>query len=85
MKSFEGTVLKTTQLGVLFELPCGRRLALKAGEAVLQQADALLGRRVRFQAHLHESTLSLASPIFVIGSSYGLQAVQAQARAEAAE
>jgi hypothetical protein len=86
MKTYEGTITAGAHQGhVRVELPDGHRISLRAGEQVLQQAQALLGRRVRFQAMLHESTLSLASPIFVIGSQFGLQAVRAEAERQAAE
>ncbi len=79
MKTFEGIIQGLRGGCVRVELSDGKRIDLKAGEAVQAQAEALQGRRVRFQAELHESTLSLSSPIFVIGSSMGLVAAQAQA------
>lgn len=83
MKTYEGTIQGARGGCVRVELCDGKRIDMRAGERVQQQAEAMLGRRVRFQAELHESTLSLSSPIFVIGSSYGL--VAAQAKAQAAE
>lgn len=86
MKTFEGIIQGLRGGCVRVELLDGKRIDLRAGEAVKQQAEALQGRRVRFQAELHESTLSLSSPIFVIGSQMGLVAAQAQSQAgQAAE
>ena len=53
----------------------GRRLALRASVRTALDAIPLVGRRVRFQAELSEHTQCLTSPVFVIGSSYGLRAV----------
>ena len=88
MKTFEATVLGS--LGdvpgrVWVETLDGHRMHVVAGEAVRVQAETLIGRRVRFQAALHESTLSLSSPIFVVGSQYGLQAVRGQPVAQKSE
>lgn len=88
MRTYTATVIAAREGFVTAELPTGERIDLKAGAEVEARAEALRGRRVRFQAMLHESTLSLASPIFVIGSQYGLQAVAPaafEAEAEAAE
>lgn len=88
MKTFEATCLgRGSHSGnVWVELTTGERIELKAGADTQDAAERLQGRRVRFQAMLHESTLSLASPIFVIGSQFGLQAVAgATVKAEAAE
>lgn len=88
MRTYEATIHAAREGFVTVELPTGERLDLKAGADVEAQAERMRGRRARFQAFLHESTLSLASPIFVIGSQHGLQAVAGAAvvaQAEAAE
>jgi hypothetical protein len=84
VKTYEGTILDVSDCVVTVRYSCSGghgELDLKAGADVCAQAERLRGRKVRFQAHLHESTVCLASPIFVIGSSYGLQAVAQDARA----
>lgn len=91
MRTYTAIILSAREGFVNVELPCGSRVELKAGADVEAQAERMTGRSVRFQALLHESTLSLASPIFVIGSQHGLKAVAdaavrpTQAEAEAAE
>lgn len=75
-KLFEGTVITRHEGGVLLEMLDGKRITVKAGDQVQAQAENLIGKRVRFQAMLHESTPCLASPIFVVGSQFGLQAVR---------
>lgn len=57
----------------------GRRLALRASVRTALDAIPLVGRRVRFQAEISEHTQCLTSPVFVIGSSYGLRAVDGAA------
>jgi hypothetical protein len=52
-----------------------RRIALRASVRTALAAIPLVGRRVRFQAELSEHTQCLTSPVFVIGSAYGLRAV----------
>ena len=81
MKTFEGIIARAQRRdSVCVEFRDGNRIELLAGAAVREQAEALLGRRVRFQAQLHESTLSLSSPIFVVGSQFGLQALAGERR-----
>lgn len=53
----------------------GPRIALRASVRTALDAIPLVGRRVRFQAELSEHTQCLTSPVFVIGSAYGLRAV----------
>lgn len=50
---------------------------LRCGARVAVEALASMGRRVRFSAELSELTQTLTSPIYVIGSEYGLKAVEA--------
>ncbi len=90
MRTFTAQIVGFDPGHVTFRLPCGARKRLKAGEQTRRQAISLLGRNVRFQAALSEETESLASPLFVLGSSFGIQAVREQAelqglRCEAAE
>jgi len=75
VKTYEGRILDVSDCVVTVEQGW-RTVELKAGADVCKQAEALKGRKVRFQAQLHESTVHLASPIFVIGSGFGLQAVR---------
>jgi hypothetical protein len=56
-----------------------QRLALRASVRTALDAIPLVGRRVRFQAELSEHTQCLTSPVFVIGSSYGLRAIDGAA------
>jgi hypothetical protein len=81
MKTYEGVIRETAgNRIILTETGSGETLSLKAGEATLTQARAMVGRRVRFQAQLHESSIFLAAPIFIVGSQYGLQAVREETR-----
>ena len=79
MRTFVGTVKGFAPGQLTIELPCGTRKTLRCGEETRRQGLSLLGRSVRFQAFLDEGTESLASPLFVIGSSFGLQAVRDEA------
>lgn len=56
-----------------------RSIALRASVRTALDAIPLVGRRVRFQAELSEHTQCLTSPVFVIGSAYGLRAVDGAA------
>jgi hypothetical protein len=76
MRTFTGTIAGFSPGRLSIELPCGTRKELRCGEETRRQGISLLGRQVRFQAHLDEGTESLASPLFVVGSSYGIQAVR---------
>ena len=81
MKTYEGTIREAAgNRIILTETGSGETLSLKAGAATLEQARAMIGRRVRFQAQLHESSIFLAAPIFIVGSQYGLQAVREETR-----
>jgi hypothetical protein len=79
MRTFTGRVQGFSPGFLTIELPCGTRKTLRCSEQVRRQGLSYLGRQVRFQAHLDEGTESLASPLFVIGSQFGLQAVAEQA------
>jgi hypothetical protein len=81
MRTFTGRVQGFSPGFLTIELPCGTRKTLRCSEQVRRQGLSYLGRQVRFQAHLDEGTESLASPLFVIGSQFGLQAVAEQAQA----
>jgi hypothetical protein len=81
MRTFTGRVQGFSPGFLTIELPCGTRKTLRCSEQVRRQGLSYLGRQVRFQAHLDEGTESLASPLFVIGSQFGLQAVAEQAAA----
>lgn len=80
-RTYTGTVVSVdaTEASpqVHVEVPGPRRLALRASVRTALDAIPLVGRRVRFQAELSEHTQCLTSPVFVIGSAYGLRAVAA--------
>lgn len=82
MRTFVGTVKGFAPGQLTIEIPCGARKTLRCGEETRRQGLSLLGRRVRFQAFLDEGTESLASPLFVIGSSFGLKAIRDEAELE---
>lgn len=85
MKTYIGTVMGARDR-VVDMLVDGRKIELRAGTQVALEAIAMIGRRVRFAAELSEATASLHSPVFVIGSSYGIRAMGVSAgAADAAE
>lgn len=73
-KTFIGRVLGVTRNGVVMSLNEGA-ITIQAGEAVLRQATAQLGRTVRYSVDVASDTQCLSNPRFVIGSEMGLLAV----------
>lgn len=78
-KTFIGRVMAVTRSKVVLSTidPAqGDAIALQAGAVVLEQARGLVGRVVRYTAEVSSETKCLSKPHFVIGSEFGLQAIQ---------
>lgn len=76
MRTYTGKIIAAGVDRLTVELADGP-LEMRCSARVAVQAAATMGRRVQFTAELSEATLSLTSPILVVGSSYGLRAVEA--------
>lgn len=75
MRTYTGKIIAAGVDRLTVELADGP-LEMRCSARVAVQAAAVMGRRVQFTAELSEATLSLSSPILVVGSSYGLRAVE---------
>lgn len=74
MKTYTATVVSAQDSTVRVRFASGFELDLRASTRISLAAIMMIGHRVRFAAELSEHTSCLTSPVFCIGSGYGLRA-----------